>query len=238
MSGINTKMSAAIFAMLVIVGVVTGVFGAGKDNPDADICVAQAETTLQDGSSCVAVIQTETISEHVDVLMDSVKLDMKGASMTSEKTQGQETETEPETQTEAETEAVKASPVISLSDDDYNNLLRIVEAEATGGDVMSKILVANVIINRVMSAAFPGTVTEVICQGNGEQFQPIMDGRFYSVNVTAGTVEAVDRALYGEDYSQGATFFAAVGSAGPTSWHSVNLNRLFEYGGHVYFAPY
>ena len=93
----------------------------------------------------------------------------------------------------------------------------------------------DVIINRVRRKDFPDTITDVIFQGNGQQFQPVMDGRFYTVNVTESTVEAVDRALYGEDYSQGATFFAAKASAGAGSWHASALTRLFEYGGHVYF---
>lgn len=115
-------------------------------------------------------------------------------------------------------------------------IFKIVEAEATGGDVMSKIMVADVIINRVRSSRFPNTITEVIFQGNGEQFQPVADGRFYSVCVTNGTVEAVQRALYGEDYSMGALFFASNYSVNAGAWHVSALTRLFEYGGHVYFT--
>ncbi len=148
-----------------------------------------------------------------------------------------ETETQTETQTEAQTEAETVPQrVVACSDEDYYNLLRIVEAEATGGDVTSKMLVANVIINRVNSQRFPGTITEVIFQGNGEQFQPIADGRFYTVNVTASTIEAVERALCGENNAQGAYFFAATASVNAGGWHSRCLTRLFEYGGHVYFT--
>ena len=97
-------------------------------------------------------------------------------------------------------------------------------------------LVANVIINRVNSQRFPGTITEVIFQGNGEQFQPIADGRFYTVTVTASTIEAVERALCGENNAQGAYFFAATASVNAGGWHSRCLTRLYEYGGHVYFT--
>ena len=96
--------------------------------------------------------------------------------------------------------------------------------------------VANVIINRVKHPYFPNTVTDVVFQGNGKQFSPVADGRFYTVTVTDSTVEAVNRALMGEDYSQGALYFAAVYCLTPDSWHIKNLNRLFEYGGHVYFT--
>ena len=42
-----------------------------------------------------------------------------------------------------------------MSDEDYKNLLKIVEAEAGGEDVKGKILVANVIFNRVKIRSFP-----------------------------------------------------------------------------------
>lgn len=159
------------------------------------------------------------------------------AEKVTEETVTEETVTEePATQTVTVQEVAAPARVIPCSDADYINLLKIVEAETTGGDLMSKIMVANVIINRVKNPYFPNTITDVIFQGNGEQFQPIMDGRFYTVPVTALTFEAVDRALYGEDYSMGAYFFAATASAAPGSWHDRALKRLFEYGGHVYFA--
>ena len=129
-------------------------------------------------------------------------------------------------------------PIISITDEDYDNLVRIVEAEATGLDIKAKILVANVIINRVFAENFPDTVTEVIFQQNGLQFQPVMDGRFYSVEVSDTSIEAVDRALLGEDYSEGALYFAATASAGDNSWFALKLKRLFEYNGHVFFTEW
>lgn len=134
----------------------------------------------------------------------------------------------------AETE--EPSYVVPCSEEDYQNLLQIVEAEATDADVLAKMLVANVIINRVQHDYFPNNITEVIFQGNGEQFSPIYDGRFYTVEVQPSTIEAVNRALSGENYSQGALFFAAPYCLTPESWHNQALTRLFEYGGHVYFT--
>lgn len=142
---------------------------------------------------------------------------------------------------EAEVALVSAdyiNPIITITDEEYNNLVRIVEAEATGLDVKAKILVANVVINRVFSNDFPNNVTDVIFQENGAQFQPVMDGRYYSVSLTDTSYEAVDRALVGEDYSEGALFFAATASAGDGSWFATHLKRLFEYNGHVFFGYY
>ncbi len=66
-----------------------------------------------------------------------------------------------------------------MSDEDYQVLLRIVQAEAGVCDEKGKILVADVIINRVLSGKFPGSVKGVVYQGS--QFQPVSNGRINSV---------------------------------------------------------
>lgn len=229
MSGMNSKLSVVIAAVMVFAGVTTEGFTGAVDSNTAPQVVAEAE--IDDISEPVEEV-VEVRDEYIFRVMSASSAieEMTTADNTQEETQT----TEAQTETETETETVQAM-VVPCTDNDYNNFLRIVEAEATGGDIKSKILVADVIINRVRRSDFPNTITDVIFQGNGQQFQPVMDGRFYTVNVTESTVEAVDRALYGEDYSQGATFFAAKASAGAGSWHASALTRLFEYGGHVYF---
>lgn len=52
-----------------------------------------------------------------------------------------------------------------MSSDEYHTLLQIVEAEATGGDIMSKMMVAGVVLNRVRDSHFPDTICEVVWQG-------------------------------------------------------------------------
>lgn len=118
-------------------------------------------------------------------------------------------------------------------------LERIVEAEATAKDMKSKILVANVILNRVRSEDFPDSIEEVVFQReNGNvQFSPTADGRYESVHVTESTKESVDRALKGEDYSEGALYFVEKTIASPknVSWFEQSLTRLFTYEGHSFY---
>ena len=123
-----------------------------------------------------------------------------------------------------------------MSSDEYYTLLQIVEAEATGGDIMSKMMVAGVVLNRVKDSHFPDTIQEVVWQD--DQFQPTSDGRIYSCSVTDSTILAVERVLQGEDYTEGALFFLARGSAEQknTDWFDANLTKLFEYGGHEYYT--
>lgn len=123
-----------------------------------------------------------------------------------------------------------------MSSDEYYTLLQIVEAEATGGDIISKMMVAGVVLNRVKDSHFPDTIYEVVWQE--EQFQPTSDGRIYTCEITDSTIEAVERVLSGEDYSQGALFFFARDTAEEdnASWFDSNLAWLCEYGGHEYFT--
>ena len=128
----------------------------------------------------------------------------------------------------------RAARRIKYTDEDYQVLLRIVQAEAGICDPKGKILVADVIINRVLSGKFPDSVKAVVYQPS--QFQPVSNGTINTVKVTAETIECVDRALAGEDYSNGALYFMnrrASGSA--ASWFDRRLTYLFAHDGHELF---
>lgn len=129
--------------------------------------------------------------------------------------------------------------VYDLSDNDLDVLMRIVEAEAGNEDEDGKLLVANVVLNRVNSQDFPDSVTEVVFQQEGRvaQFSPVADGSYYKVVVSDETVRAVERALWGEDISQGALYFAARQYAADSQmkWFDECLTYLFAHGGHEFF---
>ncbi|MDO4292755.1 MAG: cell wall hydrolase [Eubacteriales bacterium] len=127
-----------------------------------------------------------------------------------------------------------------LSGQDYEVLCRIVEAEAGTEDAKGKLLVANVVLNRVEDERFPDTVTEVVYQKSRGicQFSPVADGRIDCVTVSPETREAVDAALDGEDISEGALYFVARSAADPENmrWFDTHLVRLFAHGGHEFFG--
>lgn len=129
--------------------------------------------------------------------------------------------------------------IIELSEEDYLNLLQIVEAEAGCEDEEGKLLVANVVINRVQNGAFPDDVTGVIFQREQgiTQFSPVSNGRFYQVTVSEETYRAVDRALSGENHGQGALYFAArdYAETEKMAWFDQHLTFLFAHGGHEFF---
>lgn len=127
-----------------------------------------------------------------------------------------------------------------MSDEDYANLLKIVEAEAGGEDLKGKILVANVIFNRIKSPDFPSNVTDVVWErsGGSAQFSPVADGRIYTVTVSKETKEAVNRAIDGEDYSHGALYFMEERYADEENvkWFKDELKFLFRHGVHDFYT--
>ena len=129
---------------------------------------------------------------------------------------------------------------IDVSDKDLETLFKIVEAEAGGEDRKGKLLVANVVINRVKNKKFPNNVTDVVYQQkqNVAQFSPVSNGTIHTVKVTEDTKDVVYSALRGEDVSEGALFFMARKYAAPENvqWFDSNLTFLFSYGGHDFFA--
>ena len=122
-----------------------------------------------------------------------------------------------------------------ITPEEYYWLRQIVQAEAGNQDEIGRILVANVIINRVRYGYFPATIKDVIFQNNGRtyQFEPVLNGMIYSVVPDSLTISAVDKALAGEDYSQGALYFCMQTS--PNSWFNRSLTLLFVHGAHWFY---
>lgn len=136
-------------------------------------------------------------------------------------------------------EVVEKEFCYDITEEDYEVLLRIVEAEAGGEDMEGKMLVAGVVMNRVEHDKFPDTVKEVVFQRseNCVQFSPAYSGRYDRVVVSEETIEAVNRVLAGEDISQGALYFVSRRYADPDNltWFERKLTYLFTHGGHEFY---
>lgn len=133
---------------------------------------------------------------------------------------------------------------VELSAHELDCLQRIVQAEAGNQDIMGKLLVANVVLNRYRSEKFPNSIEKIVTQThNGShglvyQFTPAKPGgNFYTITPDKVTKEAVARAVAGEDYSEGALYFASRRAANKThmSWFDRKLTRLFQYGNHEFY---
>jgi N-acetylmuramoyl-L-alanine amidase len=136
-------------------------------------------------------------------------------------------------------EKVVSTEYGNITDKEVKMLERIVQAEAGGEDMVGKILVANVILNRVADEHFPDSIKGVIFQHkNGDyQFSPVGNDRYWEVNISNETEKAVQRALSGEDYSDGALYFVArkKTDAHSIAWFDKKLDWLFKHGGHEFY---
>ena len=90
-------------------------------------------------------------------------------------------------------------------------------------------------MHRCRDGEVPDSITGVVYGKN--QLSAGLDGAIGRVQVTDTTVECVNRALSGEDYSQGALYFMNRGrsESGAISFFDGKLTYLFSHDGHEFF---
>lgn len=244
---------SAVFVSAVSVITVVALTSSGFGGGGRNAITAYAET-----NSGILLENTEEEPEEIDIITEAkIQVDLTesrrqgqqlvGAMLTQDVQRKEESRLAAQAEIEkvkkqilmeaeesAKEEAKKAAAV-SYSEEDYQVLLRIVQAEAGICDEKGKILVANVILNRVKSSEFPNTIKKVVYQKS--QFQPVSNGTINSCKVTRETIDCVNRALSGEDYSQGALYFMNRGASKSRSvrWFDGKLEFLFQHERHEFF---
>ncbi|HEY8450345.1 MAG TPA: cell wall hydrolase [Bacillota bacterium] len=100
----------------------------------------------------------------------------------------------------------QAAPVarVPFSEEEFELLARVINAEAYGEPFEGQVAVGSVIINRVLDPNFPDTIKEVIFQPN--QFKVVENGQV-DRPVSETAYRAARSALYGSDPSGGALYF-------------------------------
>ena len=203
------------------VAVPTGIAGVVSGVTDTPL---SGSTVTRIGSSCEQVIVGQRVQK-----VTNTAADLNVSSSMENKVN----------ELDARSITLAENPTL-MSDEDYDTLLRIVEAEAGSEDIKGRVLVANVVMNRVKSEDFPNTVTEVVWDNSDgvPQFSPTYDGRINEVAVSDETREAVKQALKGADYSEGALFFIQKSAAEEhnVKWFEKDLKRLFKYGVHEFYT--
>lgn len=117
-----------------------------------------------------------------------------------------------------------------FTDEEIEILERITEAEAESEGLIGKILVVNVIMNRLKDDRFENSVKDIVFAK--KQFQPIRDGRYKKVTVTNETKYAVSLVIdFDFSISDEILFFHALKSKGFS-----NYTKLFTYKGHVFYT--
>ncbi len=96
----------------------------------------------------------------------------------------------------------------TYTEEDVLWLARIVDVEAGGGSPEQMLAVANVVLNRVKSDSFPGSVYDVIYQeGKYKQFPPAHKESFLVLEPKASSILAAKKALNGENNVEGCLYF-------------------------------
>lgn len=128
-----------------------------------------------------------------------------------------------------------AGTEISVAERDFKILCRIVEAEASIEDTLGKQLVANVVLNRVVSNRFPNSIEGVVF--DGDAFTSTLNGRYSSVEVEQSTIDAVLDVLNGADESQGAVYFLNKKTARSkyVKMFDTEMIHLFHHGHHDFY---
>ncbi len=114
-------------------------------------------------------------------------------------------------------------------------LSRIISAEAGAEPMTGKLLVGNVVLNRVQSGEFPDTIYGVIFDRTyGVQFTPTVNGTIFN-DPDADSVRAAKMVLEGYSLSDSAVYFLNPALA-KSAWVPQNHPYLFTVGGHDFYA--
>ena len=120
--------------------------------------------------------------------------------------------------------AAVTSPDTDHDASDLYWLSRIISAESGAEPMEGQIAVGNVVMNRVASSEFPGTIPGVIFDRvDAVQFEPVENGTVYH-SPSARSVEAAKRVLDGENTIGSAMYFYAP-ALSQGIW--INANRMY-----------
>lgn len=197
------------------------------------------KTSQDTEASIQAFAMQDSAKKKIAALAESRSLRVKEEKIYEEKLRQKRLEEARRKKEEKRKKEIQACCGVAAGTKDCQILERIVEAEAGGENFKGKVLVANVVLNRVKSKSFPSTIEGVVFAHSGSryQFSPISDGRYYTVSVSDSTKRAVRSALNGNDPSMGALYFMERASADSSnvSWFDRALTRLFRYGCHEFY---
>ena len=112
------------------------------------------------------------------------------------------------------------------TDEEFDLLCRVVEAEIGIGNFDQKCNVASSIINRYFSETFPNGWKDLLFQKrNGVcQYSSVGNGSYKKAKVSEDTILAIEYSFMIEDTTNGCTYF----HSGNSTWHENNLEFVFD----------
>jgi len=136
------------------------------------------------------------------------------------------------------TDVTEIRDIRSLTEYEIHLLQVLIHRKAVGEDEKGRILIANVIFNRLDSPNHPNTIACVVFE-NGA-FAITEHDDFDTVTPDNHTMTAINSAINGADYSLGATHFRSLHGITPYVWHEAavrngRLTHLFDHGDHRFY---
>lgn len=185
--------------------------------------------------TCVPAFAVQQAADEVQERLEELRIQQEKEKREKEALRKKKLEEKKKKAEEKRRKEILACCGVAAGTRDQQILERIVEAEAGGESFKGKLLVANVVLNRVKSKRFPSTIEKVVFAHR--QFSPVWDGRYYKVKVSKHTKKAVQAALRGQDPSKGALYFMQRSAADRSNvtWFDTALTRLFKYGCHEFY---
>src|SRR5690606_4646513 len=114
------------------------------------------------------------------------------------------------------------------TDAEYNLLAKLVQVESGYESYEGQLAVANVILNRVKSAKFPGSIKDVIY--SGKQFPPAHNGLLDRSKPNASVLRATKDALNGKNNVKDSVYFFNPKYSKGSFWD--NLTVIATIGNH------
>ena len=157
----------------------TGKISYKSETLQEGLCMTAGIRTAEVSGEALTRLQAEQASRAEEEERGRMARQAQEAAAAKERAAAEDSGAAETAEEAAEEAAAETGRIYEVSEEDYDALLRLVEAEASGEDIKGKLLVANVVLNRVKSGAFPDTIKEVIYQRqNGRaQFSPVATGK-------------------------------------------------------------
>ena len=203
--------------------------GFGDDTESVSMQKVIEYSSVLGSLSSIETLEVEEVEEIVDAIPDH----SDDEALSTDKISNDETVCDSEVNTCVPIELPSVNEVsVDLnnvySPDAVEALEKLVQCEASTEDIDGRILVANVVLNRVDSGIWGDDILPVLMAPG--QFDPIENGAYKSVDVDSVTKKAVLSALTGEDISQGALYFQ---KSNARIWG--DKKYLFRHGSHSFY---
>ncbi len=162
------------------------------------------EAQVQDGW---VAVHTSDATAYVSADYVGVALNL-GTALNSEEVAAKEAR-----EAEANAEESGKKPAANANSDEVTLLGALIQCEAGGGSYEGMVAVGSVVMNRVRSGAYPGSISGVIYQAG--QFPPALSGSVANVianGVRSSCLQAARAAIGGTDNTNGALSFRSASS--------------------------